>query len=301
MNALLDGERAEMARCEAVIERGLQTFTEVGNALLRIRDGRLYRAEHATFEAYCRERWGFTDRRARMLMSAAQTVALIETGTIVPVLPATESQARPLTRLRPERQGEAWQRAVETAPNGKVTAAHVQRVVEEEFMPRPAAKMAIHYSSKTPEWYTPANIIERTIRLMGAIDLDPCSNSHDDPNIPAAAHLTCADDGLRYPWPGRIYMNPPYGREIADWVEHLYQEYEGGRTVEAVALLPSRTDTQWFRRLRMYPRCFLWGRLKFSGNETAAPFPSVVVYLGDNVSDFREAFGEIGDTYILAR
>ena len=45
-------------------------------------------------------------------------------GTIVPITPATESQTRHLARLEPEKQKEAWQRAVETAPNGKVTADH---------------------------------------------------------------------------------------------------------------------------------------------------------------------------------
>lgn len=49
-------------------------------------------------------------------------------GTIVPILPATETQARPLAILEPEIQREVWAKSVETAPNGKVTAAHVQPV-----------------------------------------------------------------------------------------------------------------------------------------------------------------------------
>ena len=50
-------EICTLAECEDVINRGLATFVEVGNALLRIRDERLYRAEFGTFEAYCRQRW----------------------------------------------------------------------------------------------------------------------------------------------------------------------------------------------------------------------------------------------------
>ena len=42
-----------LAELELVIERGLKTFVEVGAALLGIRDGRLYRETHATFEDYC--------------------------------------------------------------------------------------------------------------------------------------------------------------------------------------------------------------------------------------------------------
>jgi hypothetical protein len=96
---------------------------------LEIRDGRLYRQTHATFEDYCRERWGMARNYANKMIAAAEVATNL--GTTVPILPATESQARPLTALEPEQQREAWQRAVETAPNGKVTAAHVQSVVSE--------------------------------------------------------------------------------------------------------------------------------------------------------------------------
>lgn len=51
----------------------------------------------------------------------------------------------------------------------------------------PASAQAIHYSSKSEEWYTPAPIIEAVIEALGGIDIDPCSNSHGAPNVPAAA------------------------------------------------------------------------------------------------------------------
>jgi len=158
--------------------------------------------------------------------------------------------------------------------------------------------MGVHYSSETPEWYTPPKIIERAVLVMGAIDLDPCSNE-GDPAIPAAQHFTQAEDGLRQLWGGRVYMNPPYGREIGDWVEHLCKQYELGEVDEAIALVPARTDTKWFRRFRAYPRCFVWGRLRFSGHETGAPFPSMVVYLGRYWRKFLAAFSDIGDVYAV--
>lgn len=294
-------EAGELEEYEAIIERGLRTFREVGDALLHIRDRRLYRAHHSTFEAYCRKRWGMSRPRAYQMIEAAGVVGQLSTN--VDILPANEAQARPLTRLLPEQQAPAWQRAVETAPNGKVTAAHVQRIVEEEFAPRPAPvvapKMAVHYSSETPEWHTPANIIARVVRVLGKIDLDPCSNDPDSPSVPAIHHLTVADDGLAHPWFGRIYMNPPYGREIVQWVEHLCGQYEAGHTIEAIALVPARTDSRWFRRLRDYPRCFIWGRLKFSGMDNSAPFPSMAVYLGHNLKEFVGVFNDIGDIYAL--
>jgi len=155
------------------------------------------------------------------------------------------------------------------------------------------------YKSESNEWYTPKEIIDRVLLLFGEIDLDPCSNDKENPNIPALNHYTQQDNGLSYSWSGKIYMNPPYGREISDWVNYLIKEYKLGNTKEAIALVPSRTDTMWFRKLREYPRCFIWGRLSFSDNDNAAPFPSMAVYLGQRINEFKNIFMDIGDVYRL--
>jgi hypothetical protein len=105
-------------------------------------------------------------------------------------------------------------------------------------------KMAVHFSSRTVEHCTPESIIAPTLACLGEIDLDPCSEGGDPPNVPAHTLYTAADDGLAHRWHGRAYMNPPYGREIGDWVEKLCSEHEARRVTEAIALLPSRTDTQ---------------------------------------------------------
>lgn len=157
----------------------------------------------------------------------------------------------------------------------------------------------VHFMSDSIECYTPSEILARAVRAMGAIDLDPCSNSHESPNVPAAQHYTQEDDGLAQAWAGRVFMNPPYGRELDDWIAKLCEEYEGGHVSQAIALVPSRTDTQWFRRLRAYPRCFIWGRLRFVNQENSAPFPSMAVYLGGNLGAFLTSFSDIGDTYTL--
>lgn len=129
MDALTVSEVQRLEVLESVIDAGLQTFVHVGNALLEIRDSRLYRTSHGTFEDYCRERWSFNSSRARQLIAAAETVANLESVTVVTLLPTTETQVRPLVSLPPAAQREVWQAAVETAPNGKVTAAHVQATV----------------------------------------------------------------------------------------------------------------------------------------------------------------------------
>jgi len=128
-NAALNvDERTEFQQLEAVIQTGLQTFFEVGNALMEIRDRRLYRETHKTFDDYCNQRWQIGRAQAYRLIGAAQVVEdLSPMGDI----PQNERQARPLSQLAPERRAEVWQRAVATAPDGKVTAEHVQQVVDE--------------------------------------------------------------------------------------------------------------------------------------------------------------------------
>lgn len=146
-------ETTELARCELLIERGLSTFVEVGEALLRIRDGRLYRETHRTFEDYCRERWDLKRQRAYELMQASEIVGVLsEISDTVP-LPARESHAAELAPLRdePDELREAWSEAVERHGE-RPTAAEVREVVDEKRNGN--GRMAVHYSSATDEWAT---------------------------------------------------------------------------------------------------------------------------------------------------
>src|SRR6266566_7241931 len=64
LSVLSPAEQKELAQCEAVIEKGWQTFVDVGLALAKICGQKLYRAEHGTFEAYCREKWQYAKSHA---------------------------------------------------------------------------------------------------------------------------------------------------------------------------------------------------------------------------------------------
>ena len=164
--------------------------------------------------------------------------------------------------------------------------------------PTPATRTpgpAPMFTSSTGDWYTPPEIVEAVRELFGIIDLDPCSNSHEAPNVPALVHFTREDDGLSRPWFGRVYLNPPYGKGIGPWIEKVREEHEAGRVTAAVVLVKAATDTRWFRVLsERYPRCEVAGRLKFSGCKNPAPFPSVLFYLGDEVQRFADVFGRFG-------
>jgi len=132
--ALTKKEINRKVELETIVRRGAQTFVEVGDALLEIRDSRLYRADFGTFEDYCRNVLGWSRRHANRLIAGAKVVHNLEAhgnGTSMSQNPETSETARPLTKLPAERQPAAWARAVESAGGGQPTAAQVGAVVEE--------------------------------------------------------------------------------------------------------------------------------------------------------------------------
>jgi hypothetical protein len=129
VTALTVPERDELAQCEAVIERGLANFMEVGQALLVVRDKKLYRLSHKTFAEYCSDRWQLGRAYAYQAMAAAEVTRNL--SAIADILPTNEAQARPLAKLSAEQQVPAWDRAVEIAGGNQPTAAQVAEAVEE--------------------------------------------------------------------------------------------------------------------------------------------------------------------------
>jgi site-specific DNA-methyltransferase (adenine-specific) len=93
-----------------------------------------------------------------------------------------------------------------------------------------------------------------------------------------------ARDALRIDWNhnsrGRpIWLNPPYGRVIKDWMRKASEVASGGGTV--VCLVPARTDTKWWHDycINAYEIRYIRGRLKFGGQKNSAPFPSALVIM----------------------
>jgi phage N-6-adenine-methyltransferase len=154
------------------------------------------------------------------------------------------------------------------------------------------------YEIARNNWQTPQQILEHVIAALGAIDLDPCSS--DDPTVPAKVHYTIEHNSLSRPWEGRVWLNPPYGRAIGAWIDKLCDEYENGGVTAAIALVPARSDTQWWQRLSAYPYCAIHGRIKFikTDGKTGHPnFPSAAVYLGPFMTRFAGAFADLGTIY----
>jgi hypothetical protein len=152
--ALSSTEIAALLECESIIRKEQAAFVRVGRALARIRDGKLYRTKYQTFEEYCEGEWDMSDRYGRALRTAADVVFLLEQNEFT-LLPATESQARPLSKLPREEWAPAWRDAIDTAPNGKVTAQHVVGVVQRWMNRRAGIDSDTEIVTKAPS-QTPA-------------------------------------------------------------------------------------------------------------------------------------------------
>ena len=121
-------EEGDRLHLERKVERA---FYEAGMALMQLRDRRLYRTTHATFEEYCRDRFGYTRRRPYQMIEAALIYDnLIEKcAKILHILPTKEGQIQPLSQLEREEQPEAWISAVEEA-GGKVPPGRIVKEFE---------------------------------------------------------------------------------------------------------------------------------------------------------------------------
>ena len=123
--------KQELERLEEIIRENVGAFYEIGDALTKIRVKKYYHdvLGYETFEEYCRKRWDFNSSRARQLIAATEIIDNIKSVTPGNV-PAYEKHVRPLMCLTADRQLIAWKKAVETAPDGKVTGAHVYKIVK---------------------------------------------------------------------------------------------------------------------------------------------------------------------------
>lgn len=149
IEALSKSERADLSKCEKVIGRGWHTFLEVGRALNQVREGKLYRESHPTFEAYCRERWQYGKAHAYRLIGSVEVVE-----DLSPIgdgkQPINESQVRPLIALSKDERVKAWKTALDSAGTKPLTARLVQKAAL-PFLPKKRRKRSAG-SRDTTHW-----------------------------------------------------------------------------------------------------------------------------------------------------
>jgi hypothetical protein len=158
-DVLSDPAQAERYEWEKVLKPGWHSLVQAGLALGRIRDGRLYRVEFDTFDAYCRGKWQHGRRYIHQLIAAAQLFTRLRANW-PSRKPDRETQLRPLIGLPPEQAVAAWERAVEKAGNGKITARMVKSAVEEL---QPGAKAAPVVQKPGPAKPEQRRLIDDTI------------------------------------------------------------------------------------------------------------------------------------------
>lgn len=313
-------ERKSLEDCEATIQANMAAFIKTGEALATIRDGRLYRESHPSFEAYCTERWGYCRIHAHRLIQASDVISnLLPIGNAAELplpMPANEAQVRPLSKLMPEQQREAWAKAVESAPGGKVSAKHVEAVVKAvaslepdpsdggatERPPSLEAKRKRPASVAPQELLTPPQYIEAVREVLGEIDLDPASSEHANQTVRATTFYSPMDGGLRKPWTGRVFLSPPVGKDDGDgghgrWPAQLLESYLKGNVSEAILLVNAEPHREWFKPFWDYAVCFTDHSIRFAGpedEEWVLPNGQAFVYLGPQVETFASVFHRFG-------
>jgi phage N-6-adenine-methyltransferase len=160
---------------------------------------------------------------------------------------------------------------------------------------------AARFRSGDDEWYTPAAVIDLARDVLGGIDLDPASNAEAQKIIRAKRYFAQTDQGLSRPWPGRVWLNPPYSQpRVAEFVAKLIDERRCGRVTSAILLTNNCTDTRWFHAALECADVvtFTRGRIAFckASGESGAPSPQgqVFFYFGDASERFIGTFASLG-------
>lgn len=155
----------------------------------------------------------------------------------------------------------------------------------------------LYFSSKSVEWYTPNLYVEAVRSVLGQIDLDPASCAYANQTVRASTFYTKEDNGLLREWQGRVFLNPPYGRDQWKWSTRLIEQYTKGHVVSAILLIGALTDRKAFQHLLNYPICFTDHRICFYGTENTANRPtygSAFVYFGNSLPSFAQVFSPFG-------
>ena len=167
-------------------------------------------------------------------------------------------------------------------------------------LPEPPIKPHVAYNAGNNEWYTPPEYIAAAYEVMGGIDLDPATTPKANEVVGATRIYTVEDDGLFYPWQGRVWMNPPYASElVGKFAAKLAQHVRAGEVTDAIVLVNNATETGWFNTLVsvasavVFPR----GRVRFWEPNGAVSAPlqgQAVLYIGQHPGSFLDAYREFG-------
>ena len=173
--------------------------------------------------------------------------------------------------------------------------------VQEPELPEAAPSWQQQVYTGDYEWYTPDEVLTPVRAVLGTIDVDPASCAAAQEVVQAHTFYTLETDGLRQPWPGTVFLNPPYKLpDVARFIGKLCQELDAGRTTAAILLVNNATETDWFQRafMRADAVCFPDGKIRFvhaTRNSQAGPcVGQVLLYYGPDPLGFCTVFATLG-------
>lgn len=174
------------------------------------------------------------------------------------------------------------------------------------------------FTSLHQDYNTPREFLDPAREILGPIGLDPCSNEFSTVRARTEWRFERGEDGLARTWGGfgLVFMNPTYNALIT-WSRKLVSEVRA-HDIEALALVPHRTDTVWYQdfastcdakvewRGRLcFPRVMVPGPqlALFAGDDPSteaeddagpSTFPAVGLYWGGRVRRFAQGFSKYG-------
>jgi ParB family chromosome partitioning protein len=271
---------------EELTRRGLEHYRACGEKLLRAKA----RCGHGRWLKWAKANLRFSERKAQRYMELARcdvTSDLAEEWRrISGNSTAGEGDAEPTsTPAQPE------------ASTGTEAGADAPDIKDGDGG---AALPHVAHATGNPEWYTPIEILDAARTVLGEFDLDPASSDRAQVNVRATTYYTKEHDGLSKPWAGRVWMNPPYAKDVVNlFTEKLASHHESGDVTAAIVLVNNATETQWFSRLAAVASaiCYPTGRVRFLEPDGTPGRPlqgQAVLYLGDTADSFMREFNRFG-------
>lgn len=170
------------------------------------------------------------------------------------------------------------------------------------------SSLPANYSSESEDWYTPDRYMNTVRAFFNGIDLDPCSCEQANQTVGAENIFTKKDDSLTKDWFGKVFINPPYGKDGIESVAGIFcnkaiSEFQKGNAEEVIILVNSSHTQKWQTPLYDFAVCFVDHRIKFvasDGSENDNPtFGNIFVYLGSRVKEFADHFSVHG--YVMEK
>ncbi len=256
---------------------------------------------HATdIRMRAEQRWGELYARQEKAKGTRGTAKGSTNGSGSIVLRPPEKPQPSLSEMGVTKtQSVKWQ-ALAALPDEKFEARVAEARRKAEASTTSAPRHSKSEFTGEVEWYTPSEFLILARKVLGAIDLDPASSSKAQETVQAAKFFTFQQDGLKHPWHGRIWLNPPYMQpHISNFAQKLVGEYRAQRVSAAIMLTHNYTDTVWFQDSAKVASaiCFTRGRIRFLGSDGALAAPTqgqAFFYFGNNLKLFSQVFKDVG-------